>query len=229
MGREGPLLLSTRRRDVKAIDTLRGPLNSLPPMTKQRFSLLIAMLLALHGRAGAADKIPLIKAKVSEPVLEEMMGGCSLKCAFPWRVEAQPGPTRKFVTVRTLNDETAMTAWTADEPASGVGTRIRLSFPKKLPAEMEGATPLYGLDLINGYWKSEELWAQYARLKKARLYYNDKPFNDVVFSDSRHWQRISLPDFMIHSRDFLTLEVLEIFPGQKSGLALTEIVLQGGH
>jgi hypothetical protein len=46
---------------------------------------------------------------------------------------------------------------------------LRLSFPEKIPAEMEGAVLFYGLDLINAHWKTEELRRQHARLKKARL------------------------------------------------------------
>jgi hypothetical protein len=34
---------------------------------------------------------------------------------------------------------------------------------------------------------------------------------------------------MIRSGDILTLEVLEIYPGEKHGLALSELVLQGAH
>ena len=103
------------------------------------------------------------------------------------------------------------------------------SSDEKLPAEMEGATPVYGLDLINGCWKSEELWEQHARLKKARLYYNGKPFRDVQFADSRRWQRLTFPDFFVKSGDSMTLEVLEVFPGKGRPLAISEIVLQGGH
>jgi hypothetical protein len=174
-----------------------------------------------------ADPIRVLKAKVAEPVLEELMGGCSMRCAFPWTVAVLDGKGGKATKV--LNDEKAETAWIAADAKSGVGAKFRLSFPKKLPAEMEGAVPFYGLDLINGAWKSEELWRQHARVKKARLLYNDRPFAEVAFADSRRWQRIHFADIMVHSGDTITFEVLEIYPGEGAPLAISEIVLQGAH
>jgi hypothetical protein len=179
--------------------------------------------------AAAGDAVPAVKAKTEEPVLEELLGGCSLRCAFRWSVEVTAGTSEQGKAVKFLNDESAQTAWVAPDANGGVGTRFRLLFPKKLPAEMEGAAPVYGLDLINGCWKTEELWEQHARLKKARLYYNGKPFCDVQFADSRRWERLTFPDFFVKSGDSMTLEVLEIFPGKGKPLAITEIVLQGGH
>lgn len=179
--------------------------------------------------ATAAPAVPAVKAKTEEPVLEELLSGCSLRCSFRWTVEVVTGAAEQGKVIKTLNDENAQTAWIASDVNGGVGTRFRLAFPKKLPAEMEGATPVYGIDLINGYWKTDELWEQHARLKKARLYYNGKPFRDVQFADSRRWQRLTFPDFFVKSGDSMTLEVLEVHPGKGGPLALTEIVLEGGH
>lgn len=179
--------------------------------------------------AAAGDAVLAVKAKTEEPVLEELLGGCSLRCAFRWSVEAAAAAAEPGKAVKILNDESAQTAWVAPDVNGGVGTRLRLVFPKKLPAEIEGVTPVYGLDLINGCWKTEELWEQHARLKKARLYYNGKPFREVQFADSRRWQRLTFPDFFVKSGDSMTLEVLEVFPGKGKPLAITEIVLQGGH
>jgi len=181
----------------------------------------------LAGLTLAAAAPRPVSAKVAEPVLPELMGGCSMKCSFAWSAEvitakgAQPA--------RALNDERAETAWIADGPGSGVGAKLRLAFPKKIPTEMDGETPFYGLDLINGHWKTEDLWRRYARLKKARLLYNGRPLCDVTFADSRRWQSVIFPDIMVRSGDALTFEVLEIYPGEKNGVAISEIVLQGAH
>jgi hypothetical protein len=194
----------------------------------KRFAHLL-LLVAGTLAASAAEKIAEAKAKSAEPVVEELMGGCSLNCAFPWTVEAQPGAGGKAKITTLLNDESAQTAWIAPEPTTGIGSRFRLIFPKKLARELEGATPVFGLDLINGYWKTEELWDQHGRIKKARLYYNNQPFRDVTFADSQRWQRVTFPDFFVKSGDSMTIEVLEIYPGKSAGLALSELVLQGGH
>ena len=171
-----------------------------------------------------------IKARVEEPALLETMGGCSLKCAFVWSVEVQAAGGQKAAGVKKLNDENAETAWIAAEGTSGVGAKLKLVFPKKLHAEIEGNTPLYGLDIINGAWISEPQWKAHARVKKARLYYRDKPLADVTFADSRRWQRLTFPDVFVRSGDSMTFEILEVYPGEKgAGVAITEIVLQGGH
>lgn len=178
-----------------------------------------------------ADAAPVVKADVEEPVLEETMGGCSLKCAFRWSVETVPLPGGKPQPVKALHDESAMTTWTAKHAAKGggVGTKLRLVFPAKLHPEIEGETPVYGLDLINGYWRTEELWEQYARVKKIRLYYNDRHLCDVTFADSRRWQRSMFPDMMVRSGDSMTIEILEVYPGKKQEVAISELVLQGAH
>jgi hypothetical protein len=140
-----------------------------------------------------------------------------------------PGPSAKPAKTKVLNDDNAETAWTAPEGTSGVGVKFKFIFPKKLIPELE-ATPLYGLDFINGYWKTEELWKEHGRVKKARLYYNGKPFRDLAFADSRRWERVSFPDIEVHSGDSMTFEILEIYPGEKGeGAAISEIVLQGAH
>jgi hypothetical protein len=187
-------------------------------------SAFAVLLLVCNAEA----ELPLRRPKVEEPALQETMGGCSLKCAFGWNVEVQ-APAGKPRPIKTLNDENAETAWVADNGTSGVGVKFRFIFPKKLIAELEG-TPFYGLDLINGVWKTEQEWKAHGRVKRVRLYYNDKPLCDVVFADSRRWQRLSFPDIFVHSGDSMTMEILEIYPGDNgAGAAITELVLQGAH
>jgi hypothetical protein len=186
---------------------------------------LIFCLLLLPFAARA--DLQSIKAKVEEPVVEELMGGCSLKCAFDWTAHIT-APGLKAEISRKIDDDSALTAWSAENPKAGVGVKFRLVFPKARKTE-ETETPLYGLDLVNGYWKTEELWSKYGRVKRARLYYNDKPFRDLVFTDSRRWQRVEFPDIFAQPGDTLTFEILEVFPGKSAGLAITELVLQGAH
>jgi hypothetical protein len=173
-----------------------------------------------------ARALPTIQAEVAEPVLEELLGGCSLRCAFTWHVEVTE-PEGSASPEPPLNDESAQTAWIASATGAGVGAKFRFVFPEKLTREQD-RTPVYGLDVINGHWKSEALWRQHARLKKVRLYYKKKAIADVEFADSRRWQRVLFPDIYVRARDYLTVEVLEIYPATK-GLAISEFVLEGAH
>jgi hypothetical protein len=144
-------------------------------------------------------------------------------------VEIILGPGQKPQLSWVLNDNSAESGWVAPANVAGVGVKFHFLFPKKLPREMDGQVPLYGLDLVNGRWKDEESWKQYGRIKRARLSYNDRPMGEVTFADSRRWEKVSFPDIMVRHGDSMTLEVLEVYPGTKAGLAVSEIVLQGAH
>ena len=155
-------------------------------------------------------------------------GGCSMKCAFPWTVDAtEPGEGKSY-SVAILNDEKPAPAWMPHH--ASVGVKVTFRFPKKLPAEMEDNVPFYGFDMINGDWATDTKWKASARVKKARMYYNNKPLYDVFFADTRRWQHVHFDDIMVHSGDSMPLEILEVYPGEKSaGVAISELVLQGAH
>lgn len=191
------------------------------------FRLPIVCLLSSFAATVAAP--PLLKAQVEEPVLEELMGGCSLRCAFVWSVAVQ-APGARSAPVKILHDESSRTAWTAPAGTTGVGVKFTFVFPRKLHPEIDGKMPLYGLDLINGRCEPEEQWKTHGRVKRARLSYNGKPFRDLAFADSRRWQRVEFPDIYVRSGDSMTFEILELYPGRDgTGVAITEFVLQGAH
>src|ERR1700722_19045666 len=100
-------------------------------MFKQTILILILDCLVCTSRAG---ELPTLKAKSGTPVVPELMGGCSMKCAFPWTVESVPSTGGKPVKVTVLNDEKPAPAWT--DP-TGVGAKLTFRFPKKLPAGMD--------------------------------------------------------------------------------------------
>jgi hypothetical protein len=151
-----------------------------------------------------------------------------MKCAFPWTVEATEAGEGKPYGVVLLNDEKATPAWMPRH--TSLGTKLIFRFPRKLPAEMEDNVPFYGFDVIDGDWATDAKWKASARVKKARMYYNNKALYDVLFADTRRWQHVQFDDIMVHSGDSMTLEILELYPGDKSaGVAISELVLQGAH
>ena len=186
---------------------------------------MLFALLPLPGLSMARD-LPVIAAEVGTPVVQELMGGCSLKCAFPWETSAV-APGKSPQPVYTLDDDDASTVWI--DPSETPGTRLVFQFPKKLPRELNG-TPFYGFDIITGNLKSEPLFKAYARLKKVKLYYNGKPFCIVTFSDTRHWQHVLFDDIDARQGDSFAMEILEVYPGAKfPNAAVTELILQGAH
>ena len=175
-----------------------------------------------------AQNLPDIKATIGAPVLQELMGGCSLRCAFPWEVQVVPPGAKTGKPTYATNDDDASSAW-VDDRAASIGTKLVFSFPKKLPKELE-QTPFYGFDIANGYIKSESLWKSYARVKRAKLYYNNKPLYYIDFPDTRRWGQVFFDDIYIRHGDTMTLEITEVYPGTKSqSAAITELVLQGAH
>lgn len=185
------------------------------------------LLIGVTAATVQAGDLPVIKAKVGTPVVPELMGGCSMKCAFPWTVESVSSQGGKPVKTMLLNDEKAAPAWT---DANGIGAKITFYFPKKIPAEMDGETPFYGFDVIDGDWSTEDAWKTAGRVKKVKVSYNGKPIFYAQFSDTRRWQHLSFDDIMVRSGDSMTLEIVEIYPGAKGApVALSEVVLQGAH
>ncbi len=186
-----------------------------------------ALFILLFPAALFAQGLPALKAQVGEPVLQELMGGCSMACAFPWETTATV-PGKAAQPVYKLNDSDASTAWIDPNPAPG--TRLAFQFPKKLPKEMNGTTPFYGFDIANGFTKSPEVFKTYSRVKKAKLFFNGKPMATVTFADSRRWQHVNFDDLFPHQGDTFSMEISEVYPGSKSScVAITQLVLQGAH
>jgi hypothetical protein len=184
--------------------------------------LLMALCLALPCLAWAGPD--LIQAQVGHPVVPELMGGCSLRCAFPWATFAM-APGKPQTPVYTLDDNDKDTAWTD----AVVGSKLFFQFPKKLPKELND-TPFYGFDFANGNIKNDELFKAYGRVKKMRLFYNGKPFADVALADTKRWQEVTFDDIMARQGDVFSVQILEIYPGAKfPAAAITEFILQGAH
>jgi hypothetical protein len=172
-----------------------------------------------------ARAFPTIKATVGAPVLQELMGGCSLRCAFHWETTAVT-PDGHSAPIYSLDDSYAASAWLE----GGVGSRLVMQFPKKLSAEMNGNIPFYGFDIADGRIVPLGDFKQYGRVKKMRMFYDDKPLYDIIFADTWRWQHVTFDDIMASEGDRVAFEILEIYPGSKSpAAAITEFVLQGAH
>ena len=183
----------------------------------------IAFVLVLVCGAGRAQEIAELNARTGKPVIQELMGGCSLTCAFPWEaVAAGSGSDAK---VAAVNDADSRTAWT-DAHASDT---LVFKFPSTLPRELNG-TPFYGLDIANGRLHPENAFKDFGRIKTIRLYHNGHPLCMIHLADTRRWQHVTFSDVYLSVGDTLAIEVLDTYPGRKERTAaIAEIVLQGAH
>ena len=124
-----------------------------------------------------ASDVPKLKANVGLPVIDELMGGCSLTCSFPWSV-AEGGSTSK---ITALNDSTSSTAWTQAK----IGERLTFRLPENLPRELNGA-PFYGVEIANGRITE---FREYGRIKTIVLYHNDRAIYEIQWADTWRWQK----------------------------------------
>ena len=156
------------------------------------------------------------------PVIDELMGGCSLTCAFPWDAVPDDSGSSK---ISALNDSSSLTAWTS----ARVGDRLVFKFSANLPRELNG-TPFYGIDIANGRIHPESSFGDLGRVKRIRLFHNSRPLYTIQLADTRRWQKTSFPDMYLNIGDTLALEIMEVYPGKTgSTAAITEIVLRGAH
>ena len=187
--------------------------------------LLLALVLAVPGVL-LAQELPTIKATVGQPVIQELMGGCSMRCAFPWTTTAL-APGKAPAVVHTLDNNDSTTFWV--DPNTGSGTKLQFQFPAKLPAELNG-TPFYGFDVANGVVHPLTAFKDYARVKRARMFCNGKPLYYIAFADTNRWQHVSFDDIPARQGDTVTLEIVDVYPGSKApNVAITQIILQGAH
>lgn len=183
---------------------------------------LVFLVLFACGVLHAGEVVQL-KAKVGRPVVQELMGGCSLTCAFRWDAVAAGSISKGKIAA--LNDADSLTAWMNAHR----GDTLVFKFPSNLPRELNG-TPFYGIDIANGCLHPESGFKEFGRLKTIRLSHNNRPLYVIHLADTRRWQHVTFPDVYLNIGDSLAIEVLGIYPGEKEQTAaITEIVLQGAH
>lgn len=182
-----------------------------------------AIVLAGPFLSSAAENIPIIQAKVTHPVLQELMGGCSLRCAFFW--ETLAGNPAKPAS--ELCDDDAMTGWMA--PDDWKNNPITFHLPAKLPRDCRD-TPFYGISVANGMIESPQGFRSHARVRTMLLSLNDKPIGRLRLADTWKWQDFRFGDVLLNQGDVIALTIEEIYPGKESQQpVITEIILQGGH
>ena len=193
-----------------------------------RSSFFTLSLLAFEAISSLvhADSPPLLKPKVGEPVLQELMGGCSLRCAFFWETLAGSSVS-SLKPASELCDDDAMTAWIS--PTSGPGEIIQFCLPEKLPKDCRD-TPIYGITIANGVIRTLEEFRGFARVQTMTLLVNKKRVARLHLADTWRWQAFHFEDIMMNQGDLIELTIDEITPGRTSQQpGITEIVLQGAH
>jgi hypothetical protein len=158
---------------------------------------------------------------------------CSLGCAIDWNVDATStlsSNDSRYV-VNNLADSKLKTAWVEGKEGNGVGEKIIFTFPKnKWPEEIGSEVSFWGFRMVNGYIKNKETWISNGRVRKLKVYLNDKPQVILNVEDSMDIQETKFPTFYIHRGDRVSVEILDVFPGSKfPDTAITELEPLGAH
>lgn len=92
----------------------------------------------------------------------------------------------------------------------GIGENLTYTFEGYCPRITE-------VKILNGHVKSEKAWRANSRVKKLRMYYNDKPYAILTLQDSRSLQCFKVDTLGYHDEmkpDWtLKFEILEVYPG----------------
>ena len=107
----------------------------------------------------------------------------------------------------------------------GIGESLTYTFEGKCPR-------ITTVKILNGHVKSEEAWKANSRVKKLRVWYNDKPYAILALEDSRSLQSfdVGILGYNDSSKPDWTLkfEVLEVYPGTKYGdTVIAELYFDG--
>ena len=201
-------------------------------------------LFVLLVAAPVAAQVPVVETEIEDDLFaeeamanDELFQGCSLGCAYGWYTEATsvlaPQGDNAY-DVLQLYDGSARTAWVEGAEGDGVGERLTFEI---LPngddsSEADGSpVPLWGLELVNGYAKSEAAWAANGRIRELAMAINGEPVRILRLLDTSDIQTASLGEgLLIGPGDVITLEIRSVYPGSRyQDTALSEFVWHGAH
>ena len=117
-------------------------------------------------------------------------------------------------------------AWVTNSRKYGVGESVTYTFPGNCPR-------LTTIIVLNGYTRDINEWQDYSRVKKLKLYYDEKPYAILELHDTRDEQnfKVGLLGFrdVEHPQKWtLRFEILEVYPGRKHrNTAITELYFDG--
>ncbi len=130
------------------------------------------------------------------------------------------------------HDLSYKTAWVEGAAGNGIGEYLVYRFSPT-------AARITTIKIVNGYVKSEKAWRDNARVKKLKMYLNNKPFAILNLQDVRNEQIFTFSPIGNANRDDFELlatkpawtmkfEIMEVYKGaQFEDCAISEIYFEG--
>jgi hypothetical protein len=159
--------------------------------------------------------------------------GCSWYCGFieDSIISSSSLSTYNGVnySVKNIHDLNYKTAWIEGVPGYGAGEYIVYHFPPQNPRITE-------IIIVNGYVKSPASWKDNSRVKKLKMYVDNKPYAILNLADNKREQHFKFEPLGYSERENLEqkswwtikFEILEVYFGDKyDDTAITEIYFDG--
>jgi hypothetical protein len=116
------------------------------------------------------------------------------------------------------------TAWVENADDDGIGEYIVYYFEALSP-------PVDEIIIYNGYFKSQQTWEYNSRVRRFKLYVNDRPYAILELADIRAAQSFKVEPLQSKEKGqdlVLKLEILDYFKGKKTkDVAVSEINFNG--
>ena len=131
-----------------------------------------------------------------------------------------------------IHDLNYKTAWIEGVPGYGIGESIIYHFPPQTPR-------ITDIIVVNGYVKSQTAWQDNSRVKRLKIYVDNKPFAILNLADSRQEQTFKFDPLgygdrkdwkILQAKPWWTIkfEIMEVYKGDKyDDTAITEIYFDG--
>jgi hypothetical protein len=167
----------------------------------------------------------------------DVMGpGCSWYCGGGMDTLSassflKPGKTSSYEP-KNIHDLNYGSAWVEGVPGNGVGEFVTYHIPPNNPR-------INKLIVVNGYVRNDKTWIENSRVKKLKMYLDNKPYAILNLKDVKNEQLFSV-DLIGYSdrHDYNALlikpwytikfEIMEVYPGSKyQDTAITEIYFDG--
>lgn len=111
-----------------------------------------------------------------------------------------------------LHDKDDETAWVEGVKGHGIGQWIE--FKNVYYYADEEVFTVQGIEILNGYTKTDKAWRENGRIKRLKVYCNGKPKCILELQNSRSLQTFNLEGLFSFGAT-IRFEILDVYPGTK--------------
>ena len=154
-------------------------------------------------------------------------GDCSWYCGDggPIKIKASSrlkSQGKNSYNEENLHDFSYKTPWVEGADGYGEGEWVEYTFIANSPRITE-------IRIANGYVKSQTAWQNNSRVKKLKVYVNNKPYAFLNLEDSRSEQTFNIAPLTDKKKQWtMKFEIVEVYKGEKyDDTALSEIYFNG--